>query len=110
MAFEYSFENLKFSNAFNRKSEADYEYDELKIKGDCKITNYDPNTSDGKKKGLITIDFSKNYTTIKSGLGDKLSTNHSVADFSNKKYSPLSSFILCNSSICLVVFFLSFCK
>ena len=80
---------LKFSNAFNRKSEADYEYDELKIKGDCKITNYDPNTSDGKKKGLITIDFSKNYTTIKSGLGDKLSTNHSVADFSNKKYSIL---------------------
>ena len=53
----------------------------------CKITNYDPATSDGKKKGYITIDIGNNGTIIKDGEGDKLSENKVIADFSQKKFS-----------------------
>lgn len=87
--------NFYFSNGYTYKPKYDgenheqYAEDILYINRDCKITNYDPATSNGKKKGYITIDFSKAGTSIKEGEGDKLSENKVVANFSDKKYSVL---------------------
>lgn len=80
---------LKFTNAYRIKESDEYLYDELKVKGDCKITNYDPANSDGKKRGLITIIFDYGDTTIKIGEGDRLSQDKPIADFSKKKYNIL---------------------
>lgn len=83
---------LHYSNGFTYKPKYD-EYPEeywvstLHLNQKCKITNYDPATSDGKKKGYITIDIGNNGTIIKDGEGDKLSENKVIADFSQKKFS-----------------------
>lgn len=83
---------LHYSNGFTYKPKYD-EYPEeywvstLHFDQKCKITNYDPATSNGKKKGYITIDIGNNGTIIKNGEGDKLSENKEIADFSEKKFS-----------------------
>lgn len=76
--------NFKYTNGYANYGKVDS--DELIINGECKITNYDPETEDGKKKGQITIDFSKGESSIKAGTSSGYSETEK-ANFSKKKFS-----------------------
>ena len=78
---------LKYTNGYANRAKVDE--DELKIDGDCKITNYDPRENpdiDSVKKGSITINFSEEEETIEIGNGKKLIPTEK-ANFSKKKFS-----------------------
>lgn len=82
---------LKYTNHFSHTlNPFKREEEEITIVGDCKITNYNPKKESGEKKGYITINFNNDEQTIKEGQGEKLSSNQSEADFSNKKFSIFS--------------------
>lgn len=77
--------NLKYTNGFANYSK-NIEEKSLNIDGECKISNYDPRETDGKKKGHITINFSEEAQTIENGTGNGLKSTEK-ADFSKKKFS-----------------------
>ena len=60
MADNYTF---KYTNGYANYKKIDDA--ELKIEGDCKITNYDTRGDDGKDKGEITIDFTAGEQSVK---------------------------------------------
>ena len=75
---------FKYTNGYANYGKIDS--DELKIEGDCKITNYDPRVDDGKSKGEITIDFSGGEQSVKDGTGTGYKSVNK-ANFSKKKFS-----------------------
>ena len=76
---------LKYTNGYANYT-GKIDEDELTIKGDCKITNYDPRVDDGKGKGEITIDLTGGEQTVKAGTGNGYRQTKN-ADFSKKKFS-----------------------
>ena len=81
MSEDYIF---KYTNGYANYGKIDS--DELKIDGDCKITNYDPRVDDGKSKGNITIDLSGGEQAVKVGTGKGYQQTEN-ANFSKKKFS-----------------------
>ena len=82
---------LKYTNHFShRLNPFKRDSETLNVVGDCIITNYEPNESDGQKKGEISIFMNDNKTIIKEGEGASFSKNLSEADFSKKNFSLIT--------------------
>ena len=83
--------SIDVTNAGNINNQSELKRKNISIKCDCKITNYDTKTNDGKAKGLITINLVNGQETIKRGQGDKLSGNLGTADFKKDVYSVFTA-------------------
>lgn len=76
--------NLNYTDGYANSKKINEK--EIKIEGDCKITNYDPREENGTKRGQITIDLINGEQVILDGNG-KGHSKDVKADFSNKKFS-----------------------
>ena len=59
---------------------------EVKIKGDCVVTNFDPDEDNGNKKGLVTLTATNNKISILYGNGSGQDEKERL-DLSNNKYA-----------------------
>ena len=86
---------ITITNASNLQKGEKLQSKTIIVRGDCWITNYNPNKEAGKNKKNITIDLSNNSTTIKKGTGTDFSGKLATADFNKDVFSLLLEIANC---------------